>query len=180
MTDVEIEKFCEDNYKFIHNFCKSRFKFIGPDSEDAVQGAIAKIVRNRHKYSNKHNCSFRTWACYVAKNHCIDFLREQQKISSRTVSFDALPPGKAENIVRQEFVDYLEQEQENKIVEEEKIDKLNGMLDLLSEKDRKIVLLKYEHGSRKAAEMLNLTNANVRKISSRAMIMFKKKMFENK
>lgn len=179
MTDAEIEKFCDDNYRFIQNFCKSKFRFTGCDGEDAMQGAITKIVQNRHKYSNKHNCSFRTWACYVAKNHCIDFLKIQQSIAKRTVSFDALPPHKAENIVRQEFVDYLEEEQEQKICEEENLNNLNAMLDLLSEKDRKIVLLKYEHGSKKAAQILNLTDANVRKISSRAVITFKK-MLKNK
>jgi RNA polymerase sigma factor (sigma-70 family) len=135
---------------------------------------------NKHKYEVRHNCTFRTWALTVARNHCLDFVKKQQSIAKRTVSFDALPPHKAENIVRQEFVDYLEEEQEQKICEEENLNNLNGMLDLLSEKDRKIVLLRYEHGSKKAAEMLNLTDSNVRKISSRAMITFRNKMLENK
>jgi RNA polymerase sigma factor (sigma-70 family) len=166
MTKVDLAAFIENNYKFIENFCRKKVNFSSRDAgNDAVQGAILKILLNAHKYSDNKNSSFRTWAMTVAKNHCLDYVRVEQNIRKKNISIESMDPWVKETIGAKEFSDELEDEQERVIAElklSSDMKRLKSLLGDLSDNERKIILLRYVQSSIKTGLDLGMNTSTVR------------------
>jgi RNA polymerase sigma-70 factor (ECF subfamily) len=61
-------------------------------AEDVVQETFIKIYKNAHKFSNRKNASFRSWAYKILTNTCLSLLSRNTLESSRTknMSLDEL------------------------------------------------------------------------------------------
>lgn len=171
MNEISEAVFDDDFYKYVSNFCHSRVYFCDyNDRNDAVQAAIIKIFINRHKYEKGHSCSFRTWACTIAKNHCLDYLRNQIVSNKKLINLDSLSEEVAENILKVDFVDRIEAVQEKRLkknAERAKLTKLRNFLSGCSERDKNVVISKHAIGTQETAWKFNISRDNVRQIVSR-------------
>src|SRR3989338_5931217 len=58
------------------------------DAEDAVQDTFIKIYKNAHKFSEKRNASFQSWAYKILINTCYDYASQKIVSSNRIKLMD--------------------------------------------------------------------------------------------
>ena len=132
------ENMNKDIYTFLLMFCKDKFI-----AEDALQETFISIYENAGNYKISKNP--KAWILTIAKNKVISMMRK----NSRTLSVDTV-----EN-------DVLDMQTENVALDKIQTDML---LSILSEDDKKIVLLHAVYGlkHREIAEIMNLPLGTVK------------------
>jgi len=127
------ENMKKDIYTFLFMFCKDRYI-----AEEAVQETFIAIYENAGKYRIYKNP--KAWIFTIAKNKAVSIIRE----NSRTTSLDRFE-NNIEDITQSE----------NIILDKIQTDML---LSVLSEKDKKIVILHAIYGfkHREIAKLMNL------------------------
>lgn len=101
------------------------------DAQDLSHDILVKAFLNISSFAG--NSSFSTWVYAITYNRCIDFLRSKQK--ARTIEY-----GEAYEIYEKED----ETDVEEKMLFEIEVERLKELMDLLSDGDRAILLMKYQ------------------------------------
>lgn len=114
------------------------------DARDAYQEAFLKVYRNIENF--RFQCSFHTWLYRIATNVCLDHIRcrsvrkeygvdergEMYAVSPLQTAADARPEGSPERVLRQREI----------------AERLQGAMDLLSDKERTVFELRHHEGMR--------------------------------
>ncbi|MBX2953795.1 MAG: RNA polymerase sigma factor [Leadbetterella sp.] len=125
-------------------------------SEDMVQNVFLRMLKYRHTF--KGNGEFRTWMYHLARN----VLNDHHKGNKRHAAPLAQEPG-----------DVADEAPENTM--EEQVHLLNRALNKLSDENREILVLSryQELAYREIAQILDISEANVRVRIHRAMVQLK-------
>jgi len=140
----------------VYNLCR-RILSDPYEAEDAAQEAFLKAYRSISKYDRDRK--FLNWILTIASNHCVDRLRRRR---FKLISLDNLVPGS------------LPEEKtlspESTLLEKEKRDAVQELLNELGPHDRAVVVLKYwyEMSNEEIAEMLSMTVSAVKSRLHRA------------
>ena len=133
----------------VYNFIYARMKN-ADSADDVVSMTFMKVYENLEKY-NPTKAAFSTWLFRIASNSMLDYFRRTQ--SRGEVEWDETfdPPAS-------EF-----EEPESKVLKAEGNAEILRAMDKLTEKERRIVELKYFSGvgNKEIAELLGITANNV-------------------
>jgi RNA polymerase sigma-70 factor (ECF subfamily) len=127
------------------------------EAEDAAQEAFIRAYTRLHTYDP--NRKFVSWLLSIASHYCIDRLRRRR---FNLVSLEDLPPWR-------EMSGELPQPEE-RLIENQKRDAVQALLDALPAHYRAPVILRYwyEFSYREIAEMMDLTESAVKSRLHRA------------
>jgi RNA polymerase sigma-70 factor (ECF subfamily) len=116
-------------------------------AEDAAQEAFLRAFQNLHRYDP--NRSFRTWLLSIAAHHAIDRIRRRRP----QVPLEKMPPRAIDD-----------PGPERQVVQRERSEAIQQLLDRLSPTDRAAVTLLYwyDHSYEEIAETLDLTVSAVK------------------
>ena len=133
-------------------------------AEDAVQEAFLKILKNSNKVDDIDSIRTKRLVITIAKNSAIDIYRKQRKIWNTEIEMDMV------SIVRQSNIYTIE--------DDEKFLEIEGLPDMYKE----VLILKYssEFSNTEIAELLEISEMNVRKRISRARKLLKQKLDERR
>jgi RNA polymerase sigma-70 factor (ECF subfamily) len=110
-------------------------KISNSEHDDIVSDILLKIFNNLHKYNQIYSLS--TWVYNIAKNYILDLCRKTNKlsivISNEEIDEQVISIGEQDN-----FVD--------KIIQKDIANKCRQCIELLNEKDKRLVFLKYYEG----------------------------------
>ncbi len=157
-TDEEaFEELYEYFFPRVYNFIYARLKN-SADADDVVSITFMKMNENLESY-DPARAAFSTWLFRIATNAIIDHTRRRDK---------------SEETEWEEFFDPAapdEEEPETQIIASETNRELLKALDKLSERERRIIELRYwgEQDTRTIAELLSMTDSNVRVTLHRAL-----------
>lgn len=162
-TDEDaFEELYEYFFPRVYNFIYARLKN-SADADDVVSVTFLKMNENLESY-DPERAAFSTWLFRIATNAIIDHTRHAEKNQETEWEefFDPAAP------------DY--DEPEAKVVEGENNRELLMALDKLSERERRIVELKFwgDMDTRAIAEILNMSESNVRVTLHRTLGKLKK------
>lgn len=126
-----------------------------PDAEDLVAEIFLQVVKGLPSLSNRHQFSFAAWIFTIARSKVADFYRRDDHRSEGELS-DTLT-------ITHEF--------DNRLIEQERAAELRKMLDILSERRREVLILKYFSGLRniEIAHVLGLDERTVASHLSRGL-----------
>lgn len=88
----DVEVIINENYRFLHNFCKKRFNLQEQDVEDVLQNVFIKVYRNIDKYNGDYKIT--TWICSILRNESIDFCRSRTNFNKRFSSIEGMTNSK--------------------------------------------------------------------------------------
>lgn len=162
-TDEEaFEELYEHFFPRVYNFVYARLKN-SADADDVTSITFMKMNENLERY-NPAVAAFSTWLFRIASNAIIDHTRRHEK-SGETEWDDFFDPAAPE---------YQEPEAQALTAEDNR--ELLAALDTLSERERRIVELKYfsEMDTRAIAELMSMTEGNVRTTLHRTLAKLKK------
>ena len=162
-TDEEaFEELYEHFFPRVYNFIYARLKN-SADADDITSITFMKMNENLERY-NPAQAAFSTWLFRIATNAIIDHTRhvERNQETEWEEFFDPAAP------------EY--QEPEAQILDKEGHRELFAALDKLSERERRIVELRYfsEMDTRSIAGILMMSEANVRTTLHRTLAKLKK------
>lgn len=137
------------------------------NAEDVAQQVYIKVWQKIRTL--KKTTSFLPWLRQTTRNTAFNFLRDNKKC--RTISGEP-----AERLLN-EFSD-PNQNQEDLLLRTQQSAILTSFVDALPNEDREVILLYYREGesTKQVAELLNISEANVRKKLSRTRASLKTKM----
>lgn len=150
-TDEEaFEELYEHFFPRVYNFVYARLKN-SADADDVTSITFMKMNENLESY-DPTRAAFSTWLFRIANNSIIDHTRRRDKSEETEWEefFDPAAP------------DY--EEPERQIIASETSRGLLQVLDKLSERERRIIELRYwgEQDTRTIAELLSMSESNVR------------------
>ena len=156
------EELYEHFFPRVYNFIFARLKN-SADADDVASITFMKMNENLERY-NPDVAAFSTWLFRIASNAIID--RTRRRDNTQETEWD-------------EFFDPAApeyQEPEAQAVTNEGNRELLAALDKLNDRERRIVELKYfsEMDTRAIAELLSMTEGNVRTTLSRTLAKLKK------
>ena len=162
-TDEEaFEELYEYFFPRVYNFIYARLKN-SSDADDVTSITFMKMNENLENY-NQNKAAFSTWLFRIALNSIIDYTRRRDKSNEIEWAefFDPAAP------------EY--QEPEAQTLTKEGNRELLAALDKLSERERRIVELKFwgDLDTRAIAEILSMTEGNVRTTLHRTLAKLKK------
>lgn len=132
--EILVKRYLKPIYSFI-------YKNIGnsPEAENITQGVFIKVWKNLKKFNQQK--SFKSWMFTIAKNSCIDFLREK-----RPLTIDGL----------EQLAD-LNNTPEQKIQAKQEVYSLALALAKISPKYKQVIILRYQYNFtfQKIAQQLN-------------------------
>lgn len=145
-------------YKICNAYCRNR-----SDREDLAQEIIYHLWRSGGHYNA--GFSFSTWMYRIALNVAISFYRKEQRSVPRVPIAD-----------RNAYLLDMEDSQDSHTGMEEKIDRLQQLINELGKFDKALMLLYLEQKSYKdIAEILGITETNVATKISRIKTVLKQK-----
>lgn len=155
-------------YKRIYNFCYYR---LGNhhDAEDVTSMIFERVIVKYHTYDNKKS-PFEAWLFLLARNTVADHFRTAKR--------------KPVKIPLEKIAEYesgnAEGSPDDQVVERELNDLIVQTVNELPEKERSIISLKYAAGLTSAviADVLGMTDINVRVSLSRALKKLNKKLLK--
>lgn len=162
-TDEDaFEELYEHFFPRVYNFIFARLKNAA-DADDVTSITFIKMNENLERY-NPNVAAFSTWLFRIASNAIIDHTRHHEK-NQETEWEEFFDPAAPEY-----------QEPEAQAITNEDNRELLAALDKLSERERRIVELKYFSGmdTRAIAELMSMTEGNVRTTLSRTLAKLKK------
>ncbi|MFA5188790.1 MAG: sigma-70 family RNA polymerase sigma factor [Patescibacteria group bacterium] len=160
--EILVARYLKPIYGFVY-----RYTNLLNEAEDITQEVFVKVWRNLKKFDQKR--SFKTWLFQIAKNTAIDFLRQKKNIF-----FSAFETEDGENPLLNTIVDQNPLPME--IFDQKNLaEKLSAAIDLLSEKYRQVIHLRYNNQFtfREIAETLNEPLDTVKSRHRRALIALK-------
>ncbi len=148
----------------VYNFLFARIKNVTA-TDDVISDIFMKVFKNLYVYDSK-KAAFSTWLFRIAINQTNDYFRMQQRCKESTWEefFDPAVP--------------QYEEPEAKLLATEGKKELLKALEVLKERDRQILELKYwsDLSNKEIAVIMDLSPANVGIILFRAMGILKKVM----
>jgi len=132
----------EDTFKeLIERYSPSVFnltaRIVGKEyASDIVQDIFIKVWKNLKKFDVEKS-SFKTWIFIISKNTCYDFLKKKKSISFS-------------NIITEDYIDFSETIEDENLLPDEEIQKLqdsvllNKLLDELSINYKTVLTLHYQ------------------------------------
>lgn len=131
-------------------------------AEEALQETFLTIIENKEKYLELNRLDFRRLAVTIMKHKCIDAIRRETVRRHRP--FDDAYYEDPSGVV------------ENDLIRREEMEILKDALETLSDKSRKILILKYVEGLtyREIATRLDMSEAYVQTVLYRARQKLKK------
>lgn len=162
-TDVDaFEELYEYFFPRVYNFVYARLKN-SADADDVTSIIFIKVNENLERY-DPERAAFSTWLFRIATNAIIDSTRHAEK-SQETEWEEFFDPAAPEHY-----------EPESKIIASETNRQLLTALDKLSERERRIIELRYwgEVDTHAIAGILDMTEGNVRVTLHRALGKLKK------
>lgn len=154
-------------YAIAYNIVKNH-----QDAEDVVQDTYLKLYRSIEKIRNLECGEIEPFITICIKNAAIDYIRKRgQQIYRNEYLFEDW---------EQELEDFSSLPDEIAI-NHERIEKLNKCIDLLPEKQRHVILLRFKYGMSEieTANILFMTESAVSSCVDRAKKTLYKKMGEN-
>ena len=162
-TDEEaFEELYEYFFPRVYNFIYARLKN-SADADDVTSTTFLKMNENLESY-DPERAAFSTWLFRIANNAIIDHTRRSDK-NNETEWDEFLDPAAPEN-----------EEPERQMINSETSRGLLAALDKLSERERRIVELRYwgEQDTKTIAELVSMSESNVRVTLHRALGKLKK------
>jgi RNA polymerase sigma-70 factor (ECF subfamily) len=130
------------------------FKGIAPSEyNDIVSEVLLIIFRKIERYNPEYSLS--TWVYHIAKNHFIDMLRKIR--NSNNVPIDLIEEHCVVNHIEQKNVI-------DAIIEQDMVDKCQGIIKNFKERDKRLIFLKYYEGlnSKEIARVEGIPASTVR------------------
>lgn len=101
-------------------------------SKDALQDVFIKVLLNISNFNFKSK--FSTWIYSITYNHCIDVIRKEGKLVF------------SEQELLSKVEDFPISDENEKLILEMKVERLDQVLELIPVKDKSILLMKYQGG----------------------------------
>ena len=160
--EAAFEELYEYFFPRVYNFIYARLKN-SSDADDVTSVTFIKMTENLERY-NPAQAAFSTWLFRIATNSIIDSTRRRDN-SHETEWEEFFDPAAPEY-----------QEPEAQALSQEDNRELFAALDKLNERERRIIELKFfsELDTRTIAEVLNMTESNVRTTLHRTLAKLKK------
>ena len=162
-TDEEaFEELYEHFFPRVYNFIYARLKN-SADADDVTSITFMKMNENLNHY-NPEVAAFSTWLFRIANNAIIDHTRSHEK-NQETEWEEFFDPAAPEN-----------DEPEHHMMRSEASRGLLAAIDKLNERERRIIELRYwgEQDTRTIAELLSMSESNVRVTLHRSLEKLKK------
>ena len=156
------EELYEHFFPRVYNFIYARLKN-SADADDVTSITFMKMNENLDRY-NPEVAAFSTWLFRIAGNAIIDHTRQHEK-NQETEWEDFFDPAAPES-----------EEPERQMMRSEASHELLAAIDKLNERERRIIELRYwgEQDTRTIAELLSMTESNVRVTLHRTLDKLKK------
>ena len=160
--ETAFEELYEYFFPRVYNFIYARLKN-SADADDVTSITFIKMNENLERY-NPAQAAFSTWLFRIALNSIIDHTRRRDK-SEETEWEEFFDPAAPEY-----------QEPEAQTLAQEENRELLVVLDKLNERERRIIELKFfsDMDTRTIAEVLNMSESNVRVTLHRTLAKLKK------
>ncbi len=126
-------------------------------SDDALQDIFLKVLLNISKFSFKSK--FSTWLYSITYNHCLDVIRKEVKLSKNNNEF-------IENIAGL----VIDDDSAEEFLLNMKVNRLKVVLDNIPQKDKVILLMKYQGGLsiKELSKMLGKSESAIKMTLKRA------------
>lgn len=164
----EQEKLFNENISLSY-YAANRFKQNAFEHDDIVQMAMIGLWKACKTYKPEKNCKFTTYALRVIKNELLQAMRSVRvRDYTKDYSLDQMYEDTGISLAETIADDFdLQDEVEKKEI----ASKIISLFSILKENERKCVELYYLKGYKQIeiAEMLNLTQANISRIVTKAM-----------
>lgn len=156
-------KIYEHYQPHLENFFRARLNH-NPEVEDLVSEVFKKALAGLDSF-RWQGLSLSAWLYKISKNVLTDYFRKINKI--RTVDLDKIPPLQSKGA-----------EPEETYLQTERYELLHRLLDELSQREQKIIYLKFFEGrpNKWIAQKLNLSETNVGTIVHRSIRKLRQEM----
>lgn len=163
LSDEDLIQVFEDYHKRVYSYFYYRTNNQSV-SEDLTSQVFEKLIQNRASYA-KDKAPVEVWLFTIARNSLNNYFRQQKR--HRFASLDSI----------MEMISNKETPEEHVMIGERNL-KLRHSLNLLNERERNIIALKFgaELSNKEIATIVDLTETNVGSILYRSMKKLKKEM----
>lgn len=162
------DRFFEEYYDKIYNYIY--FKTGDRDrAEDLTCSIIEKILNNIHRF-NASASSLNTWIFTIARNHLIDYYRLKSRNESHFEDGEEL-----------QLVDKLTASPDTSVIEADRQELIQGLLQQLQDTEREVMALKFWGGLKNTeiAAQLGISSSNINVMVFRTLKKLKKIIDEN-
>lgn len=167
-------KLAEENFNCVYHVARS-FANTGINFDELMSIALVGYAKALENYKEDRTTKFSTYAINCMKNEILFFLKRERLKHQGTLSLNSiLATDKNGNQLSLEeivFDDEIpEYNPEKKIIQDEKIDKLQKLVEQLNEKEKLIICYRYElfgyelKTQKEIAELVGMSQANISKI----------------
>jgi RNA polymerase sigma-70 factor, ECF subfamily len=132
---MKFEAIWTEYYKRLYVFCTQSYGFSEEDTADLVQEILLKVYQKRDGYLEKY--AFSTWVYTIARNSCIDFLRN----SRSRLAHECADADNSEAVILQ-FPDGKHPAPEQELLDNELRCAIGRFIELLPTDDRELIYLR--------------------------------------
>ena len=164
-----VKRYEQKLYNFSLRMCRD-----AADAEDAVQETFLNVFRYLKNF--RHETKFKNWLYRVAASTCIKKRRKSKFAPERELSLDEFFPQDEAEVPDQ--VPKWALMPLDKLLNDELLDKINAAIFALPEKYRLVIVLRdiEGFGTAETAQILNLSDANVKVRLHRARLFLRDKL----
>jgi RNA polymerase sigma-70 factor (ECF subfamily) len=146
------------------------------DAEDATQQTFLSVMENLDRFRGES--SFATWVLRIATNHALKILRKRQRRRTVPLDLQGGPDGGDGELPHPDYIAQWSDDPADLAQRAEVQQLLNEALDELDEKYRLVFLVRDVQGfsTREAAEMLEITESNVKVRLLRARLQLRERL----
>ena len=179
-------KLIEHNLRLVAHLVK-KYESKGVSSDDLISIGTIGLIKGVDSYDSTKNIKITTYIAKCTENEILMYFRSNKKFNAEVSLNDYICMDKDGNEIS--LIDIIPSEEEdisNKIFKNINIELLHEYLNVLSDKERNIIIKRYGlfnsdyYTQKEIAKMMNISRSYVSRMEKRALVKLYKEFYRNK
>lgn len=179
-------KLIEHNLRLVAHLVK-KYETKDISSDDLISIGTIGLIKGVDSYDNSKNIKITTYIAKCAENEILMYFRSNKKFNNEVSLNDFISMDKDGNEIS--LIDIIPSDEEDidsKIFKNINIELLHEYLDVLSKKERDIIIMRYGlynsdyYTQKEIAKMMKISRSYVSRMEKRALIKLYKEFYKNK